>query len=262
MNSIGLSDQLRRDVDAVAQTLNKSSYLGESQLHTLNSKLDTLFNRIDILLHSQNLFNTDFLNEQRTRLISLWGRCHTLEIDSKVVNLAEEAQNLYRTESNQVENQIHHLKKALDEIKYTYALSIENKRIIHFTEVLMEQFQNQNLTETDLSEIALKSPETNEVLYILEIAKALYESQRSAAKTLLLSLSSSIQYALTAVLDEHQIRAHSLFEVSAKNFKRPDLAIKVFVGYCYFMTLENYRFELPSTREIEYLFSSIQESNF
>ncbi len=263
MPTIHLYDQLRQDVDAVAETLNRSNYLGKGQIHTLNSKLDKLFNRVDSLQKSQNIFNTDLLNEQRVRLISLWGRFHTLEIDSKVVDLAEKAQDLYRATAHQIENEVVLIKRALDEIKQSYALSIENKKIVHFTEILMQRLQGQKPLEGSLSELNLfQNPDTAEVIQILEIAKALYDSRYMEAKTLFFALSHASQQVINSALNEHEITLNTLFDISSKSFKRPNLAVKVFVGYCYLITLENYRFELPSDREVEDLFSESTESSF
>jgi hypothetical protein len=262
MPTIHLYDQLRQDVDAVAETLNRSNYLGKGQIHNLNSKLDKLFNRVDSLQKSQNIFNIDLLNEQRVRLITLWGRFHTLEIDSKVVDLAEKAQDLYRATAHQIENEVVLIKRALDEIKHSYALSIENKKIVHFTEIIMQRLQGQKPLEGSLSELNLQNPDADEVIQILEIAKALYDSRYTEAKTLFFVLSRASQQAINSALNEHEIDLNTLFDISLKNFKRPSLAVKVLVGYCYLITLENYRFELPSDCEVEDLFSESTESSF
>lgn len=244
-----LNFMITREVEELSATLHNTCYLHSKKAKTISARLANLLKKIDSSIKTADCFSKDLLTEQKLKAIALVGRCQTLELDSQIKNLAEEAEKLLTQPKGK--SKIRALKNTINKLTAKHMLSTENRKLIRFAELLLE---SKSINQTQSVEELLSSVNHDLALSLLEIAQYLYFYHLDSAEDLYQTIDQK-------TIDElnRWMSFHELSFLSAKPFKTftEDEAKKtaqVLIAFTDHMTLYKSDKKLPSLKELDELF--------
>lgn len=225
---------------------------------------------IDRSLSEEQPFNRDFVEAQRSKVKSLKGRCHHMEMQQSIIELAEEAEEVANasatTPGDILSKKIKKLRKRLDKIANNYRPTKTNAKFIQFARACLLKAEKHEPVllktkgggtrkiislERNLKETTLEDLDLAERLY--EIARALYKNNDEEFLTSLRACSFE---------EMQEIIYHvSLMEGDLKKWKTKGDRLKIIQGLIGFAHIlaDYYLGEspYPSKQEIKALFTDL-----
>lgn len=254
-NNLNIADEL----NDLSLSLNKLSYATEEKIWFFSRRVSFLIKKIDQLLLGSDLFSKDFLEDQKNKAISLYGRCNNLKIDSAVASIAKKAQKLSHTQPCFLEEQIKIIQQTLSHIKKHHLLSHENRKIIQFTELLIHScHSSSSLSESEIDHI-FKPIDTESAFQLFELAENLYRKKFHLAKQSFCSLAGDVQTKLKELLNHHGIELDKIFRKDLNNFEYRIKSVQVIIAFGDQLSLLQKEPILPSLEELQSLFNELED---
>lgn len=245
--------EICRELDEVALTLDQTFYLDPEKAKLLNDKLEIILIKIDNKLKNSDLFSENFLNEQKTKTIRLFGRCENLKVDSQVVQIAERAKELLLKTSEDAEHEINYLKKEIERITTNHILSIENRKLIRFAELIINSFELKEENPLQLfADLNLPIDQEHSLL-LLETAQFLYFHDLKEAQSSFSSLPDQLKDDLKKTFATYEIALEMIFDENCSK-ESAKKAAQIIVGFCDILTCFKNEMQIPTHKELQDLF--------
>lgn len=244
---------ISQELEALTTALDHSSYINKEKIKNFSVQLNRLLLKIDKTLKTADIFSKNFLQEQRCKTLSLYARWEHLKIDSKVLEIADQAKKLIASEKKDLENQIKRLKNSITKVTQNYRLSVENRKIVRFAQILIEKIDCKELIETLKKDSMIAPIEHEQALLILELAQFIYFRDLNEAKATCQVLSNTIIHRIETLFSQYDIDFSSIFVEGSSNEIRLKSA-QILVGLCDVLTLFNNKIELPDVKDLQELF--------
>lgn len=243
---------ITREVEELSIAIEKSCYLDQKKAKTLSTRLEHLLKKIDSLIQTADCFSKDLLTEQKIKALALVGRCQTLEIDSKIKNIAEEAEKLFINPNQKSKAKA--LRNAIYKLTSKNRLSTENRKLIRFAELMLEKT---NLNQINTVEELLSGVDHDLALSLIELAQYLFFYHLNNALELFNTIPTHTIDELNQWTKTHQLPPLCFKAIQSFTPSEAKKTAQVLIGFTDHMTLFKSDKKLPSLQELEELFAPL-----